>query len=188
MAPRAKRQPRVEPTFGNSGSSLLDLRLSPQDRPAAPASKSSGKGKTRKAPAKKKPASSTRKTAKNGNGNGRGNGRGGGRSGAKRRKAKRKNRFQAPTAFGRLLKRGFYWSMVLGIWGTIAVVFTNSDASFGTQLYSIVVVGIFCLVVSAVLWFILKAVMGLRVSEEDEITGLDMAELGMEAYPEFAKG
>ncbi|WJS02966.1 transglycosylase domain-containing protein [Roseibium aggregatum] len=122
MAPRAKRQPRVEPTFGNSGSSLLDLRLSPQDRPAAPASKSSGKGKTRKAPAKKKPASSTRKTAKNGNGNGRGNGRGGGRSGAKRRKAKRKNRFQAPTAFGRLLKRGFYWSMVLGIWGTIAVV------------------------------------------------------------------
>lgn len=122
MAPRAKRQPRVEPTFGDSGSSLLDLRLSPQDRPAAPSSKSSGKGKTRKAPAKKKPASSTRKTAKNGNGNGRGNGRGGGRSGAKRRKAKRKNRFQAPTAFGRLLKRGFYWSMVLGIWGTIAVV------------------------------------------------------------------
>ncbi|AMN51183.1 penicillin-binding protein [Labrenzia sp. CP4] len=122
MAPRAKRQPRVEPTFGNSGSSLLDLRLNPQDRPAAPSSKSSGKGKTRKAPAKKKPGSSPRKTAKNGNGNGRGNGRGGGRSGAKRRKAKRKNRFQAPTAFGRLLKRGFYWSMVLGIWGTIAVV------------------------------------------------------------------
>ncbi len=122
MAPRAKRQPRVEPTFGNSGSSLLDLRLSPQDRPAAPSSKSSGKGKIRKAPAKKKPGSSPRKTAKNGNGNGRGNGRGGGRSGAKRRKAKRKNRFQAPTAFGRLLKRGFYWSMVLGIWGTIAVV------------------------------------------------------------------
>jgi penicillin-binding protein 1A len=120
MAPRAKRQPRVEPTFGNSGSSLLDLRLSPQDRPAAPSSKSSGKGKTRKAPAKKKPASSPRKTAKNGNG--RGNGRGGGRSGAKRRKARRKNRFQAPTALGRFLKRGFYWSMVLGIWGTIAVV------------------------------------------------------------------
>ncbi|TYC72336.1 penicillin-binding protein [Stappia sp. BW2] len=121
MAPRAKRQPRVEPTFGNSGSSLLDLRLSPQDRPAAPSSKKSGKGKTRKAPAKKKPASSTRKTAKKGNGGG-GTGRGGGRSGAKRRKTKRKNRFQAPTAFGRFLKRGLYWSMVLGIWGTIAVV------------------------------------------------------------------
>ncbi|MEL7152867.1 MAG: hypothetical protein AAFN51_03525, partial [Pseudomonadota bacterium] len=39
-----------------------------------------------------------------------------------------------------------------------------------------------------VVWFILKAAMGLRVSEEAEINGLDMAELGMEAYPEFSKG
>ncbi|WP_370284691.1 ammonium transporter [Pseudooceanicola nanhaiensis] len=78
--------------------------------------------------------------------------------------------------------------LVCGIWGTIAVVFTNADASLGTQLYSIVVVGIFVVVVSAVVWFILKAIMGLRVSAEDEMTGLDMAELGMEAYPEFAKG
>ncbi len=75
-----------------------------------------------------------------------------------------------------------------GIWGTIAVPITNSDASFGTQLYSIVVVGIFTFVVSAVVWFILKAIMGIRVSEEAEITGLDMAELGMESYPEFSKG
>jgi len=78
--------------------------------------------------------------------------------------------------------------LVCGIWGTIAVVFTNSDASLGTQLYSIFVVGIFVVVVSAVVWFILKAIMGLRVSAEDEMAGLDMAELGMEAYPEFAKG
>ncbi len=75
-----------------------------------------------------------------------------------------------------------------GIWGTIAVVITNGDASLGTQLYSILVVGIFTFVVSAVIWFILKAVVGIRVSEEDEINGLDMAELGMEAYPEFSKG
>ncbi|OWU86356.1 ammonium transporter [Oceanicola sp. 22II-s10i] len=75
-----------------------------------------------------------------------------------------------------------------GIWGTLAVPFSNGDASFGTQIYSIVVVGIFVFVVSAVLWFILKMTMGLRVSEEDEINGLDMAELGMEAYPEFSKG
>ncbi|MDQ2093936.1 ammonium transporter [Rhodalgimonas zhirmunskyi] len=74
-----------------------------------------------------------------------------------------------------------------GIWGTIAVAFTNSDASIGTQLYSIVVVGIFVFVVSAVIWFILKMTMGIRVSEEEEINGLDMAELGMEAYPEFSK-
>jgi Amt family ammonium transporter len=43
-------------------------------------------------------------------------------------------------------------------------------------------------VASAIVWFILKAAMGIRVSEEDEINGLDMSELGMEAYPEFSKG
>ena len=75
-----------------------------------------------------------------------------------------------------------------GIWGTIAVVLTNGDASLGVQLYSILVVGIFVIVTSAVVWFILKVTMGIRVSEEDEINGLDMSELGMEAYPEFSKG
>jgi Amt family ammonium transporter len=39
-----------------------------------------------------------------------------------------------------------------------------------------------------VIWFIFKAVWGIRVSEEAEINGLDMSELGMEAYPEFSKG
>ncbi|HBM61379.1 MAG TPA: ammonium transporter, partial [Citreicella sp.] len=78
--------------------------------------------------------------------------------------------------------------LVGGIWGTLAVVFTNGDATLGAQLYGIVVVGIFTFVVSFVLWFILKMVVGIRVSEEDEINGLDMAELGMEAYPEFSKG
>ena len=78
--------------------------------------------------------------------------------------------------------------LVCGIWGTIAVVFTNSDASLMTQLYSIMVVGIFVCVSSGIVWFLLNAVMGLRVSEEDEINGLDKAELGMEAYPEFSKG
>jgi Amt family ammonium transporter len=75
-----------------------------------------------------------------------------------------------------------------GIWGTIAVVFTNDDATLGVQLYSILVVGVFAFVASAVLWFILKAIWGIRVSEEAEINGLDMSELGMEAYPEFSKG
>ncbi|MBY6003002.1 ammonium transporter [Salipiger bermudensis] len=78
--------------------------------------------------------------------------------------------------------------LICGIWGTIAVVFTNGDASLGTQLYGIVVVGIFTVVTSAVVWFILKLVMGIRVSEEEEVAGLDMGELGMEAYPEFSKG
>jgi Amt family ammonium transporter len=74
-----------------------------------------------------------------------------------------------------------------GIWGTIAVVLTNGDASLSTQLYSIIVVGVFAFVTSGVVWFILKATMGIRVSEEAEINGLDMAELGMDAYPEFSK-
>ena len=75
-----------------------------------------------------------------------------------------------------------------GIWGTIAVIFYNSDASLGTQLTGIIAYGVFTFVASLVVWFILKAVMGIRVSEEAEMNGLDMAELGMEAYPEFSKG
>ncbi|MBX9465219.1 MAG: ammonium transporter [Aquamicrobium sp.] len=74
-----------------------------------------------------------------------------------------------------------------GIWGTIAVVFTNGDASIGTQLLAIVVVGVFTFVVSFVVWLIVKAVCGgLRPSEEDEVIGLDKAEVGVEAYPEFS--
>ena len=75
-----------------------------------------------------------------------------------------------------------------GIWGTIAVVLTNDDANLGTQLYSILVVGAFTVATSGALWFILKATVGIRVSEEAEIMGLDVTELGMEAYPEFSKG
>ncbi len=75
-----------------------------------------------------------------------------------------------------------------GIWGTIAVVFYNSDASLLTQIKGILAYGVFTFVASLIVWFILKAAMGIRVSEEDEINGLDMAELGMEAYPEFSKG
>mgnify|MGYP001824757500 FL=1 len=75
-----------------------------------------------------------------------------------------------------------------GIWGTLAVPLTNSDASFGTQIISILIVGAFVVVASAIVWLLLKGIFGLRVSEEDEINGLDMAELGMEAYPEFSKG
>ena len=78
--------------------------------------------------------------------------------------------------------------LLAGIWGTIAVVFTNGDASLGTQLYSILVVGAFTVVVSGLVWYILKAITGIRVDQEAEINGLDMTELGMEAYPEFSKG
>ena len=78
--------------------------------------------------------------------------------------------------------------LLAGIWGTIAVVFTNSETSLVTQLTGIIAYGVFTFVVSLVLWFILKAVMGIRVSEEAEVRGLDTSELGMEAYPDFSRG
>ncbi|WP_416138743.1 ammonium transporter [Halomonas sp. HK25] len=75
---------------------------------------------------------------------------------------------------------------VVGIWGLLAVPLTNGDATFGAQLLGIV--GIFAWVFGASLlvWVILKAVMGIRVSEEEEYEGVDLAECGMEAYPEFS--
>jgi len=78
--------------------------------------------------------------------------------------------------------------LVAGIWGTMAVPLTNSDASFITQATGVIAIGGFVLVASSIFWLILKATVGIRVSEEDEEMGLDMAELGMEAYPEFGRG
>jgi len=78
--------------------------------------------------------------------------------------------------------------LVCGIWGTLIVAWTNSDASFLVQLIGIVSIGIFVSVVSAVFWLILAASIGLRPTEEEEIEGLDKAEIGLEAYPEFGSG
>lgn len=75
-----------------------------------------------------------------------------------------------------------------GIWGTIAVVFYTPETSLITQLTAIVAYGVFTFVAAGIVWFILKATMGIRVSEEAEIQGLDTSELGMEAYPDFTKG
>ncbi|WGI21782.1 ammonium transporter [Amylibacter sp. IMCC11727] len=77
--------------------------------------------------------------------------------------------------------------LVAGIWGTIAVVFTNSAASLGAQLFGILSVAVFVIITSTVVWLFLKLILGIRVDEETEINGLDMAELGMDAYPEFSK-
>ncbi len=77
--------------------------------------------------------------------------------------------------------------LIAGIWGTLAVALTNPDASFGTQLIGIVTIGIFTFVVSWIVWTILKVTIGIRVTEEEELAGLDNAELGMEAYPEFSR-
>ena len=77
--------------------------------------------------------------------------------------------------------------LIAGIWGTLAVPLTNSDANFGTQIISILIVGAFTFVVSGIVWFIIKSTLGIRVSESDEVAGLDKSELGMESYPEFSR-
>ena len=74
---------------------------------------------------------------------------------------------------------------VAGLWGLIAVVFSNSDASIGAQLYGALVIFVWTFVMAMIAWFIIKLVIGIRVSEEDEMEGIDIAECGMEAYPEF---
>jgi Amt family ammonium transporter len=77
--------------------------------------------------------------------------------------------------------------LLAGIWGTFAVVFTNSEATIYGQVASIIIVGAFMVVTSGAIWLILQGVMGLRVSEEEELLGLDKTEIGIEAYPEFTK-
>ncbi|HEB98886.1 MAG TPA: ammonium transporter, partial [Thiotrichales bacterium] len=79
---------------------------------------------------------------------------------------------------------------VVGMWGLIAVVLSNGDATIGAQLTGLVVIFLWTFVMSLIVWGIIKAVMGIRVSEEEEYEGVDLAECGLEAYPEFtgAKG
>ncbi len=78
--------------------------------------------------------------------------------------------------------------LIAGVWGTLVVPVYNGDANFGAQILGIVAIGAFTFVLSFVAWMVLKMTMGVRVGEEAEIMGLDMAELGVEAYPEFSKG
>jgi Amt family ammonium transporter len=78
--------------------------------------------------------------------------------------------------------------LIAGFWGTLVVPFYTADTSFATQIIGFAAIGGFVFIVSLVVWLILKAITGIRVSEEAEINGLDTSELGMEAYPEFSKG
>jgi len=77
---------------------------------------------------------------------------------------------------------------VVGIWGLLAVPLTNADANFGAQILGGVAIFAWVFITSLVVWFIIKALMGIRVSEEEEYSGVDIAECGLEAYPEFTKG
>ena len=76
--------------------------------------------------------------------------------------------------------------LVCGIWGTLAVGIFGGG-SLVTQVIGIVAIAVFVIVTSAIVWLVLKFTMGVRVSEEEEAIGLDKAELGLEAYPEFGR-
>jgi Amt family ammonium transporter len=79
---------------------------------------------------------------------------------------------------------------VVGLWGLLAVPMTNpltedGGASFSGQLIGAATIFIWVFAASFVTWYVLKLVMGIRVSEEEEYEGVDLSECGMEAYPEF---
>ncbi|AWT11629.1 ammonium transporter [Stutzerimonas frequens] len=76
---------------------------------------------------------------------------------------------------------------VAGMWGLLAVPLTNVDATFGAQLLGLVSIFLWVFIASLIVWGIIKAVMGLRVSEEEEYEGVDVVECGLEAYPEFTR-
>ncbi len=76
---------------------------------------------------------------------------------------------------------------VVGIWGLLAVCLSNSDATIGAQLMGIGVIFAWCFGASFVVWMAIKAIFGIRVSEEEEFEGLDVGECGLEAYPEFSQ-
>jgi Amt family ammonium transporter len=73
----------------------------------------------------------------------------------------------------------------VGIWGVMAVLFTNSDATFTGQIVGVVSIFAWAFLVSLAVWYVLKLIMGIRVSEEEEYEGVDISECGLEAYPEF---
>ena len=84
-----------------------------------------------------------------------------------------------------------------GIWGTLAVGLFNTDAGLftghgpaqlGLQFLGVIVYAVFTIVASLIAWSVIGAIFGgIRVTEKEEIEGLDIGEHGMEAYPDFAK-
>ena len=85
--------------------------------------------------------------------------------------------------------------LVCGIWGTMVVPFsyTNAimpneagDPNYIGQLVGVVLTGVFVMIVSAIIWYVLKLTIGVRPTAEEEELGLDKSEIGLEAYPEFA--
>ena len=74
---------------------------------------------------------------------------------------------------------------VVGIWGLLAVPLTNDGATFTGQIVGGLTIFVWVFVASFITWYVIKMIMGIRVSEEEEFEGTDLSECGMEAYPEF---
>jgi ammonium transporter, Amt family len=77
--------------------------------------------------------------------------------------------------------------LVCGIWGTLAVGIFSADHSFLTQLIGVVAYGLFTVICAFILLYVIKMTLGLRVSEQEEMEGLDLGEHGMESYPDFSR-
>ncbi|MCP4381369.1 MAG: hypothetical protein GY798_08125 [Hyphomicrobiales bacterium] len=73
-----------------------------------------------------------------------------------------------------------------GIWGTLAVIFSNPESDITVQLIGVGAVSVFMILTSLLVWTLLKATMGLRLSQSEEAIGIDKVETGSLAYPEFA--
>jgi ammonium transporter, Amt family len=76
---------------------------------------------------------------------------------------------------------------VAGIWGILAVLLSNDEATLVGQLAGIGVIFAWVFGVSLLVWFVIKMIMGIRVGEEEEYNGVDLYECGLEAYPEFTR-
>jgi len=74
---------------------------------------------------------------------------------------------------------------VVGMWGLLAVPITNSDAGIVAQLIGLASIFAWVFITSLIVWLLIKLIMGIRVSEEEEYEGVDVGECGLEAYPEF---
>jgi Amt family ammonium transporter len=76
---------------------------------------------------------------------------------------------------------------VVGLWGVFAVLLSDADATFSGQLIGALTIFVWVFVTSLIVWGVIKAVMGIRVTAEEEYEGVDISECGMEAYPEFTR-
>ncbi len=72
-----------------------------------------------------------------------------------------------------------------GLWGLLAVPLTNPGVKFSGQLLGMVTIFVWVFLASLIVWGIIKMIMGIRISEEEEMQGADISECGLEAYPEF---